>query len=74
MVTDQEPWSEKTAAWIRNAMAMEMPLFGVCYGHQLMAHALGGRVEYHPQGRESDAIPCGSPRRLQKTRCWKVCL
>ena len=30
-----------------------MPLFGVCYGHQLMAHALGGEVAYHPAGRES---------------------
>lgn len=52
MVTDREPWSEYVAQWIRAAMAIEMPLFGVCYGHQLMAHALGGVVDYHPQGRE----------------------
>ncbi|MFC5427272.1 glutamine amidotransferase [Paraburkholderia denitrificans] len=52
MVTDHHPWSEATSQWIREAMAVEMPLFGVCYGHQLMAHALGGRVDYHPLGRE----------------------
>jgi GMP synthase (glutamine-hydrolysing) len=52
MVTDRLPWSEATAQWIRDAMAIDMPLFGVCYGHQLMAHALGGRVDYHPRGRE----------------------
>ena len=52
MVTDLQPWSETTAAWIRQAMAAQMPLFGVCYGHQLMAHALGGMVDYHPLGRE----------------------
>ncbi|WP_321952128.1 glutamine amidotransferase [Paraburkholderia bannensis] len=52
MVTDLHPWSEATAQWIRDAMAVGMPLFGVCYGHQLMAHALGGRVDYHPLGRE----------------------
>ncbi len=52
MVTDLLPWSEKTAQWIRDAMAIEMPLVGVCYGHQLMAHALGGRVDYHPEGPE----------------------
>lgn len=52
MVTDKEPWSEYVAEWIREAMAIEMPLFGVCYGHQLMAHALGGTVDYHPDGRE----------------------
>ncbi|SCC18229.1 Glutamine amidotransferase class-I [Kosakonia oryziphila] len=34
-------------------MAIQMPLFGVCYGHQLMAWALGGDVEYHPKGREA---------------------
>ena len=53
MVTERLPWSEMTAAWIREAMAIEMPLFGVCYGHQLMAHALGGEVDYHPAGREA---------------------
>ncbi|BAO94042.1 glutamine amidotransferase [Caballeronia insecticola] len=52
MVTDRLLWSETTAQWIRDAMTVEMPLFGVCYGHQLMAHALGGRVGYHPAGQE----------------------
>ncbi len=52
MVTDRLPWSERTAGWIRNAMDGALPLFGVCYGHQLMAHALGGRVDYLPGGRE----------------------
>jgi len=56
MVTDLLPWSEATAQWIREAMALEFPLFGVCYGHQLMAHALGGRVDYHPQGREMGCL------------------
>ncbi|MND10576.1 GMP synthase [glutamine-hydrolyzing] [compost metagenome] len=53
MVTDRLAWSEMTAEWIRAAMTIEMPLFGVCYGHQLMAHALGGEVDYHPAGRET---------------------
>ena len=52
MVTERLPWSERTAGWIRDAMDVELPLFGVCYGHQLMAHALGGRVDYLPGGRE----------------------
>lgn len=53
MVTEHLPWSEATAEWIRQAMAISMPLFGVCYGHQLMAQALGGKVDYHPQGCEA---------------------
>jgi GMP synthase (glutamine-hydrolysing) len=52
MVTEKLPWSEETANWIRDAMNEALPLFGVCYGHQLMAHALGGRVGYLPGGRE----------------------
>lgn len=52
MVTDQLDWSEATADWIRRAMAIQQPLFGVCYGHQLMSHALGGKVDFHPDGIE----------------------
>lgn len=52
MVTDRADWSERTAGWIRGAIDSETPLFGVCYGHQLMAYALGGSVGWLPAGRE----------------------
>ncbi len=57
MVTERAEWSERTAGWIRDAMDAELPLFGVCYGHQLMAHALGGVVDYLPGGREIGTQP-----------------
>src|SRR5690348_13532012 len=57
MVTDRAAWSEDTAAWLRNAMDAELPLFGVCYGHQLLAHALGGTVGWLPAGREIGTQP-----------------
>ncbi|MCW8806536.1 MAG: glutamine amidotransferase [Rhodanobacter sp.] len=57
MVTERAAWSERTAGWIRDAMDIELPLFGVCYGHQLMAQALGGRVDYLPGGREIGTHP-----------------
>ena len=57
MVTERLDWSERVAGWIRNAMDEELPLFGVCYGHQLMSHALGGRVDYLPGGREIGTQP-----------------
>ena len=56
MVSEREPWSEQTAAWLRSAVAAEVPVLGVCYGHQLLAHALGGRVDYNPNGREIGTV------------------
>jgi GMP synthase (glutamine-hydrolysing) len=37
-------------------MDVDLPLLGVCYGHQLMSHALGGRVDYLPGGREMGTV------------------
>jgi GMP synthase (glutamine-hydrolysing) len=51
MVTEKHPWSEKTADWVKQAVDAEVPLLGVCYGHQLLAHAMGGVVGDNPNGK-----------------------
>ena len=56
MVSERPAWSEATAAWLRDALGTGLPILGVCYGHQLLAHALGGRVDYHPNGREVGTV------------------
>lgn len=56
MVTDRADWSEASAAWLRDAAESGMPILGICYGHQLLAHALGGEVGYHPDGREMGTV------------------
>ena len=38
-------WIAETEAWIQEAVDAGLPALGVCFGHQLLAQALGGTVE-----------------------------
>ncbi len=78
MVTEHLDWSERTAKWLAGAVAQQIPVLGICYGHQLLAYALGGEVADNPLGREygtvevnlseaarGDRLLGGLPARLQ---------
>lgn len=56
MVSDREPWMEAEAAWLREMVRREVPTLGVCFGHQMLAYALGGRVGYNPRGAEMGTV------------------
>ena len=51
-VPDREPWMIRTEAWLRDVVAAGVPTFGICFGHQILAQALGGEVIRNPRGRE----------------------
>jgi GMP synthase (glutamine-hydrolysing) len=55
-VTDHHDWSERTAGWLAEAVARGIPILGICYGHQLLAYALGGEVGDNPNGREYGTV------------------
>lgn len=44
-VYDDEPWIADVEEFMRAAIAKEAPFVGICFGHQLLARALGGTVE-----------------------------
>ncbi len=43
-VYEDHPFIAPLEEFIRDALAAQMPVVGICFGHQIMAQALGGRV------------------------------
>ncbi len=43
-VDDKDVWIKRLADEIRKIKALKSPMLGICFGHQIVAHALGGKV------------------------------
>ncbi len=57
MITDDLPWMLRLTDWVRHVVTAQVPFLGICFGHQLLARAMGGSVDFHPQGREIGNVP-----------------
>lgn len=47
---EDHPFIKPLEAFIRKAIAAKVPMVGVCFGHQIIAQAMGGTVEKFPGG------------------------
>lgn len=49
-VYDAHGWIAPLSRLLREIKTEQKPFVGICFGHQMLAHALGGRVARSPQG------------------------
>ena len=43
-VYDDVPWIPALSAWLRDRLAPDLPVLGLCFGHQFLAHLHGGEI------------------------------
>ena len=55
-VPSREPWMLSAEAWLRDVVRAGTPTLGICFGHQILAQALGGEVQKNPRGREIGTV------------------
>ena len=49
-VYDPLPWIEPLKGFLRDAYREGVPIVGICFGHQILAEALGGKAEKSDKG------------------------
>jgi GMP synthase-like glutamine amidotransferase len=49
-VYEDHPWIEPLSNLVRNAFDADIPVVGICFGHQLVVQALGGKVVKSDKG------------------------
>ena len=49
-VYDNADWLAPLSRWIQMAHERKVPMIGICFGHQMLAHSLGGHAQKSDKG------------------------
>jgi GMP synthase-like glutamine amidotransferase len=70
-VYDKHEWLERLSGFLRNIRRAGKPFVGICFGHQMLAHALGGEVAKARQGWGAGVLPVEVLRQEPWMRPWR---
>jgi GMP synthase (glutamine-hydrolysing) len=61
-LSERTDWMLRGLSYLRALDAALTPTLGICFGHQMLGEALGGRVGANPNGREIGTVAITSHR------------
>ena len=53
---DPDPWVTRSEDFLKRAADQAVPIYGICFGHQHVARAFGGRIDKNPYGWELGTV------------------
>ena len=69
-VYESHAWISPLCDFIRSCYRENIPMIGVCFGHQVIAYALGGKVELFSGGWNIGRTPYWFGSSLLHLNCW----
>lgn len=67
-VHDRYPWQAELASWLKPRLERGVPTFGICFGHQFIAHLYGAEVGFlYPDKKKEQGF---RHIRLEGGRLW----
>ncbi|MFC2098003.1 glutamine amidotransferase, partial [Bacteroidota bacterium] len=55
-VTEETDWMKNLSKWIIQLYESDIPVLGICFGHQMLGWALGGSVGLNPKGIDVGSV------------------